>query len=572
MLWYNKLLVLCLFSFSSYSAASAAASADSRSRFSRSVTSGLTWLARHLSRSSCNSFNPQCNLSASDAQQYHLSSYAQLVHTLKKTKSQSKVPIEVGPLVVNGNNEGLIDIDVSLDQSLAPVVKVDVCGEGKQTSVREAVVCTVSQSTVLRGNVDHSRVGFSNHGRVLWGARLGNRDGKRVFIATQLHGNEPAATEAALQILKTLTRWPRYSRAILEHLDLLFLLRANVDAGEPSGENQPPSNGPFTDSTWGFFRQNIDATAGGGFLEDTETDFYGVVGRGYDLNRYNYAGLNHPIRPVESQAIVAVLHVFRPDILFDIHGDQPKVRCELDSATVVPGAVQGVLPTVKCKKSGNSIPTLLTDRKSMVIAGFFADDASVLSGKQTDSLKSGPKFTENSRLVRSIAADIVSNIERRVTGSFSRFNQIQLEGSETFSDGTLDRAALTLSAVGSGWEVPNFSPVLTPAITSVSLAGGSMKPVIGVDRFRIEPCFLGDNICIHQLILQQALFSTARLIKTRIHGDNGYCSIPLDNGILVSFPESVGWTEKSIETPVLVPHGGEFGVPVSVSGACVGDP
>lgn len=54
------------------------------------------------------------------------------------------------------------------------------------------------------------------------------------MIITQQHGNEPAATEAVLEVIQWLSNSRRKAeKDILDKLDLLVLVRANPDGGEP---------------------------------------------------------------------------------------------------------------------------------------------------------------------------------------------------------------------------------------------------------------------------------------------------------------------------------------------------
>jgi len=135
----------------------------------------------------------------------------------------------VGPLIKNSDNQGLVDIDIPLDMTLD--INTEVCGSEGQPSIRDAVICTVAEGQA--GNREPANIGYSTQGRALLAARLGNPEGIKVLIITQQHGNEPAATEAVLKVLRWLSR-PKVSRAegILERLDILVIARANPDGGE----------------------------------------------------------------------------------------------------------------------------------------------------------------------------------------------------------------------------------------------------------------------------------------------------------------------------------------------------
>ena len=135
-------------------------------------------------------------------------------------------------------------------------------------------------------------VGLSTQGRELWGARLGNENGRKVLIITQQHGNEVQSTEAALKVIKNMAL--SKSRRILDMLDklnILFIVRANPDGGEPSPEcfiGTPL--GSVIQEDCAMTRTNVDPQAGGGYMEDSEEEFFGTVGVGYNLNRYHYVG------------------------------------------------------------------------------------------------------------------------------------------------------------------------------------------------------------------------------------------------------------------------------------------
>lgn len=533
----------------------------------------------------CSSYNPACGLSIDAAIARYLTPYEKLNSELRRISKQSQIPLHVGPLIAQKGapRSGLLNIDVPLDNSLAPAVRLDVCSDGnnktKEKSVptaRDAVVCTVTKDSVQppRGNVDPDAIGASTNGRVLLGARLGSQDAtaRRVFIVTQLHGNEAASTEAALRFLRDVTRRPRYARTLLKNLNLVILLRANPDGGEPTARDaQIPFGRPYN-RTEGFFRHNVDRHAGGGFLSETEKNFFGVVGRGYDLNRYVYGGLQAAIRPVEAQALVAAILTFQPHALFDLHGDFPKTLCNLDPSSVTPLPALAPIGAVSCRPPAPRIPTLRSGRQRIAVGSMIADDASVLSGAQFLGLTSGEAYTQRVRLTRSIAASIANTLDPRVKGRFVRFNQIAL-GNAALSDGTANRAALATGGLGAGWEVLNFIPNLRPAVTSVTLVNGSLVPVTTSDTTDPEPCFLADNICIHRQMLHSAIQAYNRLSsKTRLRGDGGYCNIPMNDGVVFSLPSSAGFPpEIATNEPVMVAQGGQLGIPVEISGSCAGD-
>ena len=147
-----------------------------------------------------------------------LHTYSELVDELYAIEQQSNGLFDVGPLIINENNGGLIDIDFSFNG----------------TTLREAVVNTVrSDSVPSQGNSDSSKVGYSNFDRALMAVKFGFGPKKVVYI-TQQHGNEFIATEAAFDFLRAiLSQSSSEIVAMQQQLTLLMIVRANPDGGEP---------------------------------------------------------------------------------------------------------------------------------------------------------------------------------------------------------------------------------------------------------------------------------------------------------------------------------------------------
>eukprot|EP00177_Eucheuma_denticulatum_P002067 GFKZ01003701.1.p1 GENE.GFKZ01003701.1~~GFKZ01003701.1.p1 ORF type:complete len:549 (-),score=47.80 GFKZ01003701.1:256-1902(-) len=517
------------------------------------------------SRLICDNLNPTCGLNATEAQRLFLTPYTQILPKLRAIKAASKVDISIGPLIKNGEDSGLLNIDTPINSSLYPNVNISVCGPSNPApTIREAVICTVTQNAVQppRGNTNPSQIGKSTQGRTIYAARLGNRRGQKVIITTQLHGNEPAGTESAFRVLSKLTTRRRYWRRILRRLDLLFVVRVNVDGGEPTANAFPSLGTPFLESS-GFFRQNVDPSAGGGFVGLTEEDFFGVVGRGYDLNRYNYVALDQAVRPVESQSLVAVVHAFQPHFIFDLHGDVQKTVCEVDPESVVPNDLLGILPSAKCRPPTSEVPTLVTERERMV-------ESSVIPLDEGD-FTNFPTAEQRRSIVQSrfLASSLVRSLDPLLKGSMVRFSQLQV-GAGRLSGGLFSTAGVPLSAVGLALEVTNFGTALRPAVLGVT---GAQQPVISPDTFLIEPCYLLDNICIYEALLEKTLSTTGLLAQRVVEDDLGFCSIPFASANVVSFPSGLGWPTALVrQEATLVPSSGEFGVPVQIIGSCPGDP
>ena len=209
-----------------------------------------------------------------------LTTHEQLKAKLLQIEQSAINMIKVGPLIENGNNGGLINIDVTLNMGL--MINSDVCGADIPT-VRQAVICTVNDGG--RGNQDPDKIGLSTQGRELWGARLGNENGNKVMFITQQHGNEVQSTEAALKVIKNLANSENpQTLNILEKLDILFIVRANPDGGEPSSDcfiGTPL--GAVIQEDCAMTRTNVDPQAGGAYSEVSENDFFGTVGVGYNV-------------------------------------------------------------------------------------------------------------------------------------------------------------------------------------------------------------------------------------------------------------------------------------------------
>lgn len=382
------------------------------------------------------------------------------------------------------------------------------------------------------------------------------------MVVTQQHGSEPASTEGVIKFLDLVSRHRRLRRRLLRRLRLLFVVRANPDSGEPLAENNPPL-APFTASQ-GFFRQNVDPSAGGGFRAETEPQFFGVVGRGYDLNRYHFVKLDGPIRPVETQAIIAALHSFRPHVVLDLHGDLQKTACEIDPASVTPRAVIGSLSSASCLPPVDKVPTVLTDLENTVIGSFFADDR--VRTRDNRSTPSRSSFTTDELWLRNILTRIIPVLQSRLTGTLTRFSQIVFENAN-LTTAALHKAPQDLGIVASGWEVLSYGMAIRPAVTSVSIIDGKPVPRIGLDVPGIEPCWLSSNICLHEVFLRATLMMMS--MRGCPPDDNAkFCDLPLTTGGILSAPSNLGWGAASLENNTLVPFGMQFGVPTFGSGTC----
>lgn len=447
-----------------------------------------------------------------------LSTHEEVIEKLKNIKKHSWVPMKVGPLIKNGHNGGLINIDTLLPNN--PTINTNVCGENNHhSSIREAVMCTITDGV---GNLDSGKIGLSTQGRELWAARLGNPHGTRVFYITQQHGNEPAGTEAILRVLKSLTRPPFNLDEIimLLSLDIIILVRANPDGGEYDPKNcfvgaHPLGQVVATDC--GLTRTNIDLTAGGGFTRDSESDFFGVVGVGYNLNRYHYPRLNAPVRPVESQAMVAAIISSAPDYVFDIHGDLQKTVCEIDPNSINPGAILGVFTNAACVPS---------DQQEPLLGGVVAESERVVlsllggSGNEDGGVKQ--------KKARTLLAKIAHSIQDKGFGKVTRFGQIQT-GTGIIAGGT-SNAYANIGSLSLGWESANFD---------LDVALGAAAVVNGVPQFRLTTGKPDARTLEKQININAQAFMKSLMIVTKFkhkepRDEANYCAIPIPTGIAVA--------------------------------------
>jgi predicted deacylase len=91
-----------------------------------------------------------------------------------------------------------------------------------------------------QGVVHVEVAGFSNQGRPIWSARLGQGD-TVVLIQSQIHGNEKHGTIALLNLLRTLSNSSARSQEIREAITLVAIPNLNMDGGEiPRRQNVMP--------------------------------------------------------------------------------------------------------------------------------------------------------------------------------------------------------------------------------------------------------------------------------------------------------------------------------------------
>lgn len=430
-----------------------------------------------------------------------LRSHQDLARELQLLQLLSPLRMRTGALIRNGVNRGLVDIDVSVRRVLPSAA--GICGTGNVPSLREAVTCTLEPDG--RGNRDPSKLGYSTQGRVMLAARVGRPGGVKVAFITQQHGNEVASTEAAMDFLRTLafSRAPWVRRA-LARLDMLFIIRANPDGSEPGPgcASAPFAAGAVYPETCAITRWNIDKTAGGGFLAPTEAEFFGVVGQGYDLNRYHHAELDHPIRPVETQTMVAALLAFAPKYLFDLHGDVVKTTCEVDPTSI--GVLPGLgLPIGQCM-AGQS------ERVSFSVSHF----AHPAGGADRDR-------------GRFMAAKVAEAVDALGFGPVVRFTQAAV-GSGQASSGSLATYRDAVGTIPNLWEVRNFGTA-SVALGVSAVQGG--QPVVSITNdTAFDPVVLEEGVRMNVEALQTAVRALGRLARRAPRNDGDYCSLPRATG------------------------------------------
>ncbi len=250
--------------------------------------------------------------------------------------------LQVGPLVLaDRDGDGVPD-----NNGLIPISAAEM------DAIMHSVPDNQDPATGLPWNT-RQRFGLSTMGRELLAARIGSREGTRVLVITQQHGNEYTGTEAALRVLRYLSfNRLRSVRRILDNVDLLMIVRANPDGGEPDAERCVMATdmydgvvrqgSPFVSSVDGslvsdcaFYRSNVDPRASDQTLLASGA-LYGFYGHGFNLNRYHFIGFDDPahvqydqrIYPVEAQAMVAVARAFKPQVIWDLHNNNEQVACD----------------------------------------------------------------------------------------------------------------------------------------------------------------------------------------------------------------------------------------------------
>jgi hypothetical protein len=468
---------------------------------------------------------PDCTLTTNESATGYLTAYADILPkltTLDANKTNPSTNFTYGPLILNGGNGGLIDIDVAMSTLSLPAAVKQVFTSNATPTVREGVILTVVDDTIdpTRGNTTEAAVGLSTNSRDIIAARLGNPAGTRMLIITQLHGNEVTGTEGAFRLIHWLTRDSSWEVAqILSALDILIIIRGNPDGGEPTGLDVPlPPGSPINPANFYNTRNNVDPSAGGGFTSLTESGFFGVVAQGYNLNRYMYVDLKTAIRPVECQAVVATALVFQPKYTIDIHGDVPKVTCPLVNVEFIPSiGLSGGL----CGPPSLPTPEPQTDRRNSVIC-------SVDAIPETIS--------------RAWGARMINHMNCFDLGQTIRFTQIQT-GSAVFNNGTSEQIGIVLGNHYLLCEFSTFDKAGFAIVIEKFTAGG---PVPGIITGPSNKCYLSDNIDNTTHFMQHAVKTVRRIELDPPQNDGGYCQLPIATGNIAQtltsrgFPQNIG--------------------------------
>ena len=121
------------------------------------------------------------------------------------------------------------------------------------------------------GTVDVDVAGYTNKKRELWTARVGDGD-KVVLIQSQIHGNEPHGTMAALNLLQTMGGNSQRAQAMRKAVTVVMVPQLNAD-GAALDRRQ-------NDQTWAEVVQEFPALAGA----PQSWNYRSAVG-GFDTNR-----------------------------------------------------------------------------------------------------------------------------------------------------------------------------------------------------------------------------------------------------------------------------------------------
>jgi hypothetical protein len=299
---------------------------------------------------------------------------------------------------------------------------------------------------------------------------------------------------------------------MLDKLNILFIVRANPDGGEPSPEcfiGTPLLSVIQEDCA--MTRTNVDPQAGGAYQGDSEEGFFGTVGVGYNLNRYHYVDLMKPIRPVETQAMVSVGLAWLPEVVLDLHGDIGKTSCEIDLGTITP--IPGIgLPSAQCIAGSDQAPVVLSPFE-------FTDDEDGINKIQRS---------------RTLASRIAQRVEASGFGAVNRFAQIST-GTGVVNEGASE-AYEKIGALVSGWESLNFLNAVSMSVQSIQ----SREPQFGLTpEWFLGNKLNGANSHMNQNAIEEALEVISEWVMAEPADEAGYCDIPLTTAVKAALPEEI---------------------------------
>jgi hypothetical protein len=382
------------------------------------------------------------------------------------------------------------------------------------------------------------RFGLSTMGRELLAVKVGNPDGRKVLVITQQHGNEYTSTEAALDVLRYLTRQKRKRvKKILDTICLLIIVRANPDGGEPDPDRCVMANdiqdgvvnvgSPFVGndgmllSDCAFYRLNVDPRASEATTIDTGAIF-GYYGHGFNLGRYHYANFDvvgdpqegKSIYPVETQAMVAAFRAFQPEVFWDMHNNNEQIVCDeievLEDQTLWFDSPFFNLPMVRCNGKEKLVNT------TIYLADVGGDAAKRLGAK------------------------LLKFLDRDKFGSAARYSQsdISLPPDSGIADDSYGRYGRDHYPVGS-------RPLIFSATHEVSAVNEFSISFQTITEHQIPFVLGGDalpniseRIALHRKGLKKLLSSVANgALEDVALGDNGWSEIPKPEVMRVAFNE-----------------------------------
>lgn len=135
------------------------------------------------------------------------------------------------------------------------------------------------------GTVDVEVAGYSNQGREIYTARVGEGD-TVVFVQSQIHGNENHGTEALLDLLRTWGGATPEAQALREEVTIVAIPRLNVDGGERDTRQN--------EMTWDDVVAQFPQLAG----VEPAWNYNSRVG-GFDVNRDFHPDLDYVPQPAD---------------------------------------------------------------------------------------------------------------------------------------------------------------------------------------------------------------------------------------------------------------------------------